>query len=405
MQNKIYDIIPPETGKEIKSAKRAVQKSFFLKKKTLPILLILILAGAYFLVDSRAEVKIWPKTRNETFNAQLVVDLSGSSENSIQGEVLRTEKTVSQDFNSSETKTIETNAHGTVRVYNNYSVYPQSFVAKTRFMSDSGKVFKSSAKIIVPGKIKEGDKWVPGSIDVEIIAAESGLDYNIPASTFSIPGLKGTSLYTLFHAESSSPMEGGSISEAVQVNEKDLEEAEEILSEKVLSESMDYLIENIPEDFLIINDLISSKVVEFLPLAQIGQEVESFTAKAKAESSGIIFKKSDFDDFVKSMLVSNIEDNEEFYLPSMETEYSFLKRDENENIVLNLVVSSLIYEKNDIDKIKRNILGKEAEEAKRDILNNFSGVEKIEIKIAPFWKNKVPLKSEYIEAVLQFNQL
>jgi len=405
MQNKIYDIIPPETGKEIKSAKRAVQKSFFLKKKTLPILLILILAGAYFLVDSRAEVKIWPKTRNETFNAQLVVDLSGSSENSIQGEVLRTEKTVSQDFNSSETKTIETNAHGTVRVYNNYSVYPQSFVAKTRFMSDSGKVFKSSAKIIVPGKIKEGDKWVPGSIDVEIIAAESGLDYNIPASTFSIPGLKGTSLYTLFHAESSSPMEGGSISEAVQVNEKDLEEAEEILSEKVLSESMDYLIENIPEDFLIINDLISSKVVEFLPLAQIGQEVESFTAKAKAESSGIIFKKSDFDDFVKSMLVSNIEDNEEFYLPSMETEYSFLKRDENENIVLNLVVSSLIYEKNDIDKIKRNILGKEAEEAKKDILNNFSGVESIEIKITPFWKNKAPLKSEYVEAVLQFNQL
>ena len=405
MQNKIYDIIPPETGKEIKSAKRAVQKSFFLKKKTLPILLILILAGAYFLVDSRAEVKIWPKTRNETFNAQLVVDLSGSSENSIQGEVLRTEKTVSQDFNSSETKTIETNAHGIVRVYNNYSVYPQSFVAKTRFMSDSGKVFKSSAKIIVPGKIKEGDKWVPGSIDVEIIAAESGIDYNIPASTFSIPGLKGTSLYTLFHAESSSPIEGGSISEAVQANEKDLEEAEEILSEKALSESMDYLIENIPEDFLIINDLISSKVVEFLPLAQIGQEVESFTAKAKAESSGIIFKKSDFDDFVKSMLVSNIEDNEEFYLPSMETEYSFLKRDENENIVLNLVVSSLIYEKSDVDKIERHILGKEAEEAKKDILNNFSGVESIEIKITPFWKNKAPLKSEYVEAVLQFNQL
>ncbi len=405
MQNKIYDIIPPETGKEIKSAKREIKKSFFLKKKALPILLILILAGAYFLVDSRAEVNIWPKTRNETFNSQLIIDLSGSSENSIQGEILRTEKTVSQEFNSSETKIIETNAHGMVRVYNNYSVYPQSFVAKTRFMSGSGKVFKSSSKIIVPGKIKEGDKWVPGFVDVEIVAAEAGLDYNIPASTFSIPGLKSTSLYTLFHAESSSPMEGGSISDAVQVNEKDLEEAEEILSDKVLSENRDYLIENIPEDFLIINDLISSEVVEFLPLAQIGQEVESFIAKSKAVSSGIIFKKSDFDDFVKSMLISNIEDNEEFYLPSVETEYSFVKRDENENIVLNLIASSVIYEKSDVDKIKRNILGKEAEEAKRDILNNFSGVEKIEIKIAPFWKNKVPLKSEYIEAVLQFNQL
>jgi len=403
MQNKIYDIIPPKTDIEIKSKKQKVQKNFFSKKKALPLLLILILAGAYFLVDSKAEVKIWPKIRNETFNAQLVIDLSGDSENSILGEVLRTEKTISQEFDSSEAKTIEIKAQGTVRVYNNYSVYPQSFIAKTRFMSDSGKVFMCSEKITVPGKTKEGDKWVPGSVDIEIVAAEPGPDYNIPASTFSIPGLKGTSLYTFFHAESSDPMEGGLISQAIQVSEKDLKEAEEILSEKSLSESRNYLIEKVPGDSLAINDLISSKVIEFIPLAQAGQKVDSFTAKTKAESSGIVFKKSDFDNFVKSILISNIENNEEVYLPSIEAEYSFLKKDEDENIVLNLVISSLIYQKSDVDKIERHILGKEAEEAKKDILSNFSGIERVEIKITPFWKNKAPLKSEYIKTVLQFN--
>ena len=403
MQNKIYDIIPPKTDIEIKSKKQKVQKNFFSKKKAFPLLLILILAGAYFLVDSKAEVKIWPKIRNETFNTQLVIDLSGDSENSILGEVLRIEKTISQEFDSSEIKTIEIKAQGTVRVYNNYSVYPQSFVAKTRFMSDSGKVFMCSEKIIVPGKTKEGDKWVPGSVDVKIIAAEPGPDYNISASTFSIPGLKGTSLYTFFYAESSNSMEGGLISQAIQVSEKNLEEAEEILSEKSLFESKNYLIEKVPEDSLVINDSINSEIIEFLPLVQVGQEVESFTAKTKAESSGIVFKKSDFDNFVKSILVLNIENNEEVYLPSIEAEYSFLKKDENENIVLNLVISSLIYQKSDVDKIKRNILGKEAEEAKKDILSNFSGIERVEIKITPFWKNKAPLKSEYIEAVLQFS--
>ncbi len=405
MQEKIYDIIPPKADREIKSTKQATQKNFFSKKKVLPSLLILILVGAYFLIDSKAEVKVWPKARSETFNTQLVIDLSGNSENSILGEALTTEKTVSQEFNSSEAKVREDNAQGIVRVYNNYSVYPQSLVARTRFMSDSGKVFRSSARITIPGKTKQGSKWVPGSVDIEIVAAEPGPDYNIPASTFSIPGLGGTSLYTFIYAESFDSMKGGSIFQTIKVSEKDLEEAEEILSERALSESRDYLIEMVPEDCLLINNLIDSEIIEFLPLVQAGQEAESFTAKTKAESSGIVFKKSDFDNFVKSMLISDIEDNEEPYLPSIKAEYSFLKKDENENIVLNLVVSGLIYQKSDIKKIERHILGKEAKEAEEDVLSNFSGVERVEIKIVPFWKNKVPLKSEYIETELQFNEL
>ena len=405
MSQKIYDIIPPKTNRDIKITKRKIQKNSVFKKKTLPFLLILILIGAYFLIDSNAEVKIWPKTREETLNVQLVVNLSENSENSILGEVIKEEKTISQEFNSSEVNSKEAKAQGTVRVYNNYSVYPQSFVAKTRFMSDSGKVFMSSEKITVPGQTKEGNKWIPGFVDVKIIAAEPGVDYNIPASTFSIPGLKGTSLYTLFYAESFDSIAGGSVSQTIQVSEKDIEEAEKVLSEKALAESRDYLIEKVSEDYMLINNLVSSEVIEFIPLAQVGQETEFFTVKARTESSGIVFKKSDFNDFVKSSLISNMEDNEELYLPSIKAEYSFLEKDENENIILSLVISGLVYQKNDVDKIERHILGKEAEKAKEDILNNFLGIERVEIKITPFWKNKIPLKGEYIETILQFDQL
>ena len=113
--------------------------------------------------------------------------------NFIQGEVLEAEKEVSQNFTAHGKKLKSTKAHGTMRIYNNYSTAAQTLVATTRFISNEGKLFRTKERVVIPGGYYEGGKLAAGFIDIEVIADQPGEDYNIDPSTFSIPGFVGTS--------------------------------------------------------------------------------------------------------------------------------------------------------------------------------------------------------------------
>ncbi|PIY89675.1 MAG: hypothetical protein COY73_00315 [Candidatus Nealsonbacteria bacterium CG_4_10_14_0_8_um_filter_37_14] len=423
MEQKIYDIIPPEAVQErgfgIEKKPPEERGRFFKKRFWAPLIfLILIGVAAFFFIEPKAEIEIWPKTKVQDFETQIALDKTLESLNSpilisnatgaIPAKIIDIEKTVSQEFTASEIITKESKARGKIRAYNNYSTLLQSFVPQTRFMSDSGKVFMIQEKITVPGKKLENGKWAPGFVDVEVIAAEAGPDYNIPPSTFSIPGLKGTPLYTFFYAKSFEPMKGGAKAEAHQVTEKDLKNAKEVLIEKALQESKNYLIKEVPQDWTLMEELIESEIVEVSPLAETGQELESFIVQVKAKSQGLVFKKSDLNQWVGAYIRSNIGPDYEISPQGFDIKY-FLspqkettKNIEKSKIVLNLDLSAKIYSKVDTEAIKRQILGKEPIQIQRDVLKNFSEINKVEVKLWPFWKTSAPLEVENIKINLNF---
>jgi len=96
----------------------------------------------------------------------------------------------------------EYKATGIITIYNTYSSSPQTLVKTTRFVSEGGKLFRTTKTIVVPGADASSGKIVPGSTTVEVIASEPGNEYNIGPSTFSIPGFKGTPKYLAFYGES-----------------------------------------------------------------------------------------------------------------------------------------------------------------------------------------------------------
>ena len=416
MEQKIYDIIPPQIaqGEMLEVEKKSYLKSkppvkilaWGKKRFLVPLIfLILILGAAFFFVESKAEIEIWPRTKLLDFKTPVIIDETieapNFSECLIPGRIIEIEKTVAEKFSSSEIVTKETKAEGIIRVYNNYSLYPQAFVAETRFVSDSGKVFRTPERIIVPGKKLENGVWSPGFVDIGVIAAESGPDYDIPPSTFSIPGLKGLPLYTFFYAKSFEPMRGGSKTQVYRVTEKDIRKAKEILSEKALQDAKNALLNELSEDWALIQELISSEIVEVSPLAEVGQELDSFVVQVKVKSKGLTFRKSGLNQFAKSYIVANIESDYEIVPQSLDIKYSFLLG-EGESAELNLNLSAEIYSKIDIESLKKQVLGKEPVEIKRDVLKNFSEINDVETKLRPFWIRKAPLDAKNIEVNLNF---
>lgn len=145
-------------------------------------------------------------------------------------------------------KKVEERARGTVVVYNAYSVKPHTFVARTRFESPEGTIYRIEKPLSIPGARQEGDTLVPGSTEVEIIAENPGEGSNKEFADFTVPGLKGSALFEKFYARSKGPISGGRTGEERVIDRKALEEGTFADQEGAL---VDKLRAQIPEGFLL----------------------------------------------------------------------------------------------------------------------------------------------------------
>jgi len=100
-------------------------------------------------------------------------------------------KSNTKDF-SSFTGCTFNKARGFITVFSSLDV-PQKMIASTRFVSPSGLIFRIDENILVPAF---------GQITVSVTANETGPEYKIGPTTFSIPGFIGTERYTKLYGRS-----------------------------------------------------------------------------------------------------------------------------------------------------------------------------------------------------------
>jgi hypothetical protein len=162
------------------------------------LILVIVVGLLWSFVFNSATITINPKYKDVEvsdtflfFKDDILIDNSSS--------------TLSKTVLKSAPKQINQKATGIITVYNNFSDVPQTLIKNTRFQSADGKVFRIIDSIVVPGK-KAG---APGSIDAKVSADTYGVDYNISATDFKIPGFKGTAKYNLFYGKSTKAMSGG----------------------------------------------------------------------------------------------------------------------------------------------------------------------------------------------------
>jgi len=423
MNKKIFDILPPgyppkvgppaAFGQEKPSQpSEKISSPHFKGKKYWEmvggILAILILAFLFcYFTLSKAEIEIWPETESLTFETKATIDSEGKnidvSNKVIPGKTIVVEKTVSEEFPSSGKILKEKKAEGIIRVYNAYSTSSQALVSNTRFISAEGKLFRSLEKVTIPGGKYEGGKLVPGELDVKVVADQSGPEYNITATTFSIPGFAGTAKYTKFYGKSSENMTGGLREKVPQVTQDDLYLAQKTLEERALKESDTALKEKISSDPLLVllKEAQASEILETFSLARPKEELEKFNFQVKAKSEALVFNTKDVENFIKDFILSQIPESKKLHQESLKTNY--LPETINlktGKIILSLKAEAKIYSDINQTDLKRNLGRKSLAEAKI-FLENQPHVTKTQVRFWPFWVKKVPEDADKIEIKLR----
>lgn len=421
MTQKIFDIFPPSKKREeeeitqkeaiketiekeeikreeVKKKKFLAEEDFFeeeepnqIKRGLFLLFLVLLILGTAFLYRiSKVDINIWPDTESVSFEPKVTMKegvKSVSLENKlIPAQIFELEKDFSEEFPA--TGKVLKKAEGIIKLYNSYTTESETWQEGTRFVSSDGKLFKSKGKVVVPGAQMKNGKIVPSSVDIQVIAAEAGSEYNIGPTSFSVVAFRGTPRYTKFYGESSQPMAGGG--QAVQVTKEDIEKAESILVEKVRTESKDALKKKLPEDFIFLTDAVEINILEKSSLAEPGKEADKFIYQVKVKAKTPSFKKDDVNNFAEKFLASQIQEGKAVLNQSIKMDYSpETVNFESGNFLVDLKISAKLYPKIDLLALKSDIKGRSINEAKI-FLENQQIILKTEIKPFPFWLKNIP---------------
>lgn len=410
MTKKVVDIISPKKGKVSVSSKREeskLPKSKFPAPKLNKAGLVFWIVGGVFIIGflfafltlSEARIKVWPKTETVTFDTKVTVDTSAIFVDAelavIPGEIFSKEKSVAERFISSGEILQESKAQGTITVYNEYSTDPQVLLATTRFVSIEGKLFRTQNKVTIPGGTYVGGKLVPGEIDILVVADESGPEYNIEASTFSIPGFVGTSRYTKFYGRSSVPMTGGFIETRPKITNEDLDKAETAVSKRAKREVEDLLVsvlktEKQGEGYGYIEKAIETEIIDTMSLARVGEETENFSFQVDAKAKTLIFQQEDLEEIARDFVLSQIPEGKQIYGESLKVNFwPDTTSLDSGKITLSVNVSVKVYADMDLSALKTDLVRKSLLETKI-FLENQPGIARTSIEFWPFWVSKVP---------------
>ncbi|KKQ06848.1 MAG: hypothetical protein US15_C0002G0001, partial [Candidatus Moranbacteria bacterium GW2011_GWF1_36_4] len=174
-----------------------------------------ILAVAAYLFLPKVDIEVYPQTNIKEDDLEIVGVSNGNfgldgKKLIVSSRVVEADSSVVFSFDATGQKDVsDQKAHGTVVVYNEYSAASQQLVATTRLLTEDGKLFRLVAGVVVPGISEIEGKIEPGKIEVEVVADQSGEEYNIEESKFSIIGFKGGPKYEKIHARSIAKMIGG----------------------------------------------------------------------------------------------------------------------------------------------------------------------------------------------------
>ncbi|MDD5606341.1 MAG: hypothetical protein PHN37_00535 [Candidatus Pacebacteria bacterium] len=401
MGKKFFDIVPIQKKQEkniFESEKKPVLKknNKIIFYSLIGLLTVLLFGLFIHSFSSPLIIEIYPEMNlleiEEVINLDPKIENSIYATNTIAVKEITVSVKNSQEFLATGKILKQEKALGTIRVYNNHSTESQSLLPETRFVSADGMLFRSVQREIIPGGTYKEGKLVEGYLDIEVIAAEPGPEYNIGPTTFSIPGFAGTAKYTTFYAKSFEPMKGGISQEVSQVKQEDLNQAEEQLLDRMKKEAKEKLLEKVSADFSLIEPIIKYEALEISYSVPAETTQDSFILEIEIQANGFIFKKSEMQEFIKKIASKELEGN--LIKPgSLKTNY------EN-GTELKTFFSLMIYPEIDILELKKSIISltkpqtiftlQEREEIFKAIIKSWS-----------FLRKRVPENLEKIEMIIK----
>ncbi|MEI8097159.1 MAG: hypothetical protein WCG73_03575, partial [Candidatus Moraniibacteriota bacterium] len=353
-------------------------------------LLSLLGVGAFFFLP-KAEIRVTPykitQTIDKEFNGKL--DTSVSSEDVVPARIFEKEKEVTVTVTTTG-KSGGTNqkARGTVVIYNNFSVDPQPLIATTRLETSDGKLFRLVSGVTVPARTTINGKTESGAIEAQIIADQTGAEYNVDAeTTFTIPGFKGSPKYDTFSAKLNKAMTGGGsggVSDVAIVAKVDLDSALREAKDKAKEIFLTEIRGEVTLDEKILDEQVDIVAATSPQLPSIGTVANSLEYKGTFKLRAFAFSEK----IVKEKIESTNEKNIQaipFRSVSSNITYSDSSADFTAS-TLRIKAHALVVMESSInqDKLKETLMGKN-ESGIEQSLQGLPEIKSIQVVFFPQW--------------------
>ncbi len=403
-RKKMEDIRDEYSSRKSRKMSEAKNGGWKMKKVIAVVILLFIVIFFPFYLFTKADVTVI--SEKYIFEAQEAV-LTSPNIKEVEKERFRMparylefEREINQEFKSSGKNYVEAKAKGMIKIYNAYSSKSQILVATTRFLSESGKLFRLIERTTIPGAKLENGEIVPSHIEAEVMADEAGDEFNIEASEFSIPGFDGTVREGKFYGESESPMTGGFIGEANIISKSDIVNARNELSELVEISLGEEIRSKLGDDYELLSDA-KELIIESLEFdKEEGDVGDSFKGGIKAKLRLMAFSKKGIEDIFKyqsQMAISELEGKE---LIVSECDYGAPRIDFDTNqLSFPVKVKMTFRDPIDSDFLRDSISGMSLDGAKEFFMEQ-EGIRQVDIKIAPGISPILPLRNNNIDIIL-----
>jgi len=365
------------------------------------IICIIFLFFTFSSFFARAYVSINPKIVKTTLNDTILAERDLSvNETGLSYQLMILEAEDSKNIEGGGEEPFEEKAKGTVILYNAYSSSPQSLDVNTRLESANGKIYKTDAKVIIPGL---SDVGIPGSVEVGVIALESGESYNDNLNDFVIFSFKNTSKASKFYGRSTSPITGGfkGLKKIVNLEDQDLakKELEASLQDTLLQKAR----EQIPPGYILFKDATFFKFSS--NLEDNSTEVGKVPFSVQGTLYGFLFKEIDLINEIMNLKFPTEKDRNIYIQNLKDLSFTLSEKDisfiDAKTITFKLVgpveIISLV-EENDI---LSDLAGKEKKDFK-NILSTYSNVDSADLTIQPIWESDIPKKTKSIKVKINY---
>jgi len=312
------------------------------------------------------------------------------------------------------------NASGLITVYNtSENVWP--LVAQTRFQTDDGVVFRTSAAVTIPSATSAG----PGIAEAFVVADQTdayggivGERGNIEPSRLFLPGLKDSSRSKLY-GENKDKFTGGITDYITYISEEDIEAAKSRLRDELVKGAINDLSKAVEEKSALLEDSSLFVLLEGENAVKVGEttvnveqnlegrEVSEFVVSGELTVSGVYYPRDAMLEILVDELTLKKSPQKELVTVNEDsTTYRIFEWDDAQGKV-KLTANIKGIEQFEIDpkkengaklleKIKSHVVGKGIEEAKLYI-QNLPEINKVEIDSWPAWSPTIPSIPDNIE--------
>ena len=295
-----------------------VKSSFFAHKNIIALIAGLAVMGIAAIllstVFSRVTITVKPMVESmQIENTQVFFDASVSdvsaATRTIPAEFLSFNGSASEDFDATGNDTVNQKATGHVQIYNAFGASPQALVATTRFITDTGIIFRVPKNIIIPAAKKDetGEFYGlnPQFIETDLVADKVGEGSNIAGEVkLHIIGFKGTPKYEGFYAVAKNGFSGGSVGKGIVVTHDDIVSAQQKVSKKAFDDLKQMIVQKIPAHFTYVDSLNEIEIAS-ITAPKEKTKTDHFTVEVKAVARVFVFRDSDAIKLLNLMLLKS----------------------------------------------------------------------------------------------------